>query len=92
MIGVTLGNGQISRVQSGVPLGNVTRSRWWLVTDDVDTVIEAANFFDPIGKKMAVGDIIDASIDMDGTPELKTYMVTAISAAYAVTVALQATT
>ena len=43
------------------------------VTNDADTVVEADAYFDATG--FNAGDLIFASLDMDGTPEVKTYVV-----------------
>lgn len=95
MSGRTLGNGSIRRINEGVAIGagnaNVV-TIWQFATNDLATAVEAAGFFNSLADSMAVGDIIFASLDLDGTPQLKNYMVTAISAAKVVTVALQTTT
>lgn len=45
-------------------------------TDDVDTVVETDGYFDDIdGDPLIVGDLILASLDVDGTPEVKIYIV-----------------
>lgn len=46
---------------------------WHYVTNDADTVVEANGYFDTT--EMAKGDIIMASLDLDGTPEVKFYIV-----------------
>lgn len=66
-------------------------NQWMFVTNDADTVVEAANYFNTAADRLVVGDQIFASIDVDGTPEMKNYIVSAISAGV-VTVVLQATT
>jgi hypothetical protein len=46
-------------------------------TNDADTVVETDGYFDGIlGDGLNVGDIIIASLDVDGTPEIKMYIVT----------------
>ena len=46
---------------------------WHYVTDDADTVVEADGYFD--NTEMGIGDILIASLDLDGTPEVKMYVV-----------------
>ncbi len=56
------------------------------ITDDTDAVVEGANYFDELATVLAVGDIIFANMDRDGTPSYRIYKVTAITAG-AVTIA-----
>ncbi len=45
-------------------------------TNDVDTVVETDGYFDDIdGDPLNVGDLIFISLDVDGTPEVKIYIV-----------------
>lgn len=95
MSGRVLGNGQIRRINEGVAIGAGNASvitLWQFATNDLATAVEAAGFFNGLADSMAVGDVILASMDLDGTPVMKTYTVTAISAAKVVTVALQTVT
>ena len=46
---------------------------WHYVTNDADTVVEADGYFDTTALNQ--GDLIWASLDLDGTPEVKTYIV-----------------
>lgn len=55
-------------------------------TNDTHAVVIGANYFDPAAAFLQVGDIIMASCDLDGTPTLRQYMVSAISGAGAVTI------
>lgn len=48
-------------------------------TDDADTVVETASYFDDAANTLSEGDFIHAAIDMDGTPEGKTYFVSDIT-------------
>lgn len=60
------------------------------MTTDADTDVEGDGYFDGVlNDGLEIGDVIFASVDVDGTPELKTYIVTVGGAD--VTVALQAT-
>lgn len=46
-------------------------------TNDIDTVVQTDGYFDDIdGDPLVVGDLILASLDVDGTPEVKIYIVT----------------
>ena len=49
------------------------KSLYHYVTNDADTVVEADGYFDSTGLKK--GDIVIASLDLDGTPEVKVYVV-----------------
>ena len=46
---------------------------WHYVTNDVDTVVEADGYFDTTA--LAKDDIVLATLDSDGTPEVKVYVV-----------------
>ena len=48
---------------------------WHYATNDIDTVVEANGYFD--GTAMNLGDVVIASLDLDGTPEVKVYVVSA---------------
>lgn len=58
-------------------------------TNDADTVVEANGYFDGVtGDPLNVGDIIIASLDVDGTPEVKIYIVSVGGADVTVTAML----
>lgn len=80
----TIGNGTIERIRGGsiaTATGNANIvSDWRLVTNDTAAAVEAANYFDDMAAHLNVGDHIYASLDLDGTPKGKAYMVTAIAA------------
>lgn len=46
---------------------------WHYVTNDADTVVEANGYFDNTAMKL--GDLVFGSLDIDGTPEVKIYIV-----------------
>ena len=76
-----LGNGNIRRFGAGVAYGtgaNIKQLQSWdfATTDDAATV-ETAHFFDPLVAEMNVGDVIQARLDLDGTPLLRNYLVSA---------------
>lgn len=53
-----------------------SKSIYHYATNDADTVVETDAYFDGIaGDPLVVGDLILASIDIDGTPEVKIYIV-----------------
>lgn len=60
------------------------------VTNDLLSEVIAASYFNLDYARLAVGDMIFASIDQDGTPDFAELRVTAISGAGAVTVATEA--
>lgn len=78
-----IGNGYIRRAGAGISYGtgaNIKQLQDWLYasSDDVATV-EAAGFFDDIATEAKVGEIIAARLDLDGTPVLRHYIISAIS-------------
>ncbi len=59
----------------GAGPGNVNNI-YHYVTNDADTVVETDGYFDGIlDNGLILGDIIFASLDLDGTPEFKAYVV-----------------
>lgn len=53
-----------------------SKSIYHYATNDADTVVETDGYFDDInGDPLVVGDLIMASVDVDGTPEVKMYIV-----------------
>jgi len=56
---------------------NSVKNIYHYATNDVDTVVEADAYFDNalIDDSLNIGDIILASLDVDGTPEVKIYIV-----------------
>lgn len=60
-------------------------------TNDDAAAVEAAGYFNSLAPNdLRAGDIIMAGLDIDGTPALKNYIVTAVTAT-AVTIAAQTT-
>lgn len=90
----TLGSGAtegtIRRFGQGVTYGTGTSAKqlqdWRLATKADNAAVIAAGYFDTLAPVMQVGELIFASIDLDGTPAGKVYMVTANTGS-AVTVA-----
>ena len=55
------------------------RSIWAYLTNDDTSAIETAGYFNSHYQYLKKGDIIFASIDLDGTPLLRNYIVAASS-------------
>ncbi|MCE7026424.1 hypothetical protein [Jiella avicenniae] len=76
-----IGGGHIRRQGAGVSYGSGTNiiqpSNWELATSADAATVEAAGYFNALAYDMKKGDIITARIDMEGTPKLKMYIVTA---------------
>ncbi len=53
--------------------GGSVKNLWHYATNDTDTVVEANAYFD--STELNQGDILIASLDLDGTPEVKVYVV-----------------
>jgi hypothetical protein len=56
----------------GTGPGNVAKI-YHYITNDADTVVETDAYFDTTD--MNKGDVVHASVDIDGTPEYKCYIV-----------------
>jgi len=86
-------NGSILRATSelsplGTAPGNVPQ-KYFYQTNDADTVVETNGYFDGVlNNGLKAGDIIEAYLDIDGTPELKFYRVTGTGADVGLTVLL----
>jgi hypothetical protein len=83
----------LSRIQStgsvGTGAGSVKSVLHYATNDDASAV-QTSGYFNSAAKILALGDVIIASLDLDGTPVLKNYMVTANTGS-AVTIAAQTT-
>ncbi len=55
-------------------------ARWYHRTTELEATIEGANYFDAFADEMEVGDVIECSIDIDGTPLGNHYVVSTITA------------
>lgn len=75
----TIGNGKIRRSDEGVSYGSGNAIKqlcdWKLATDDDVAAIETAGYFNSLASVLQVGEIIAASIDLNGTPVFRHYMV-----------------
>lgn len=67
------------------------RKVYHYVTNDDASTVQATGYFNSIWDQFSIGDVMLASLDLDGTPVFKAYMITAASAS-GVTIALQTTT
>lgn len=74
----------LTMVATGAAVGSApgnVRNLYFYVTNDADTVVETNGYFDslstltPMAVDLLVGDVIIASLDVDGTPEVKMYVV-----------------
>jgi len=59
---------------------------WRYITNDDHATVAAAGYFNSHRGNVGVGDTIVASVDIDGTPQLRLYMFNAVPASGAVTV------
>lgn len=62
-------------LNGGCAVGGDVKSIYHLATNDADTVVEAVNYFNSRVGDLKVGDLILGSLDLDGVPEIKTYIV-----------------
>lgn len=72
-----------ARIDANVAIGTgagSVRSLYRYATNDDAATVEAANYFNTAVGQFAVGDVIIASLDLDGTPLGKLYIVTAVTA------------
>lgn len=83
----------LSRIQStgsvGTGAGSVKSVLHYATNDDASAV-QATGYFNNAAGLLALGDVIFASLDLDATPVLKNYMVTANTGSV-VTIAAQTT-
>ncbi len=80
---------EMGSIGSGV--GSVKYKHFYVTNDDGPAVI-AANYFNPLSAQLNKGDVIECSLDVDGTSQTKTYVVTSANGAATVVIALQTTT
>ncbi len=74
--------GYLRRITEGTPLDQgdgKLACLWQLVTNDTAAAVTGTGYLNPAKARLNVGDMILASMDLDGTPAGKIYMVTAIS-------------
>lgn len=76
-----IGNGRIRRTGAGISYGSGATIKqlqdWELATNDDAAAVETTGYFNSLATSMKVGELIHARLDLDGTPQLRTYMVTA---------------
>lgn len=58
-------------------------------TNDPAATVEAGGYFNAATNQLRKGDVIDAHLDMAGTPKIKRYIVTSATGAATVVVAAQ---
>jgi hypothetical protein len=63
------------------------RAKHAYVTNDDQAAVETANYFDDIIGRLHVGDQIDVSWDMDGTPGGGMYIVSSVTTHVSITLA-----
>lgn len=76
-----IGNGYIRRNTHGVSYGTAPNIKqlcdWDLATNDDVATIETGGYFNGLADVMQVGELIKARVDLDGTPVLRHYLVSA---------------
>jgi len=78
-----------ARIDAAVAIGTgagSVRSLYRFATNDDAATVEAAGYFNAAVAQLTVGDVIIASLDLDGSPLGKLYIVTAVTST-AVTIA-----
>lgn len=79
----TIGNGKIRRAGAGISYGSGASIKqlqdWEYASNDDVATVETASFFDDIADEAKVGEIIKARLDLDGTPVLRHYIISAIT-------------
>jgi len=72
---------------AALPAANSRSLRdWRYVTNDDHATVVAAGYFNNARAFLGVGDTVLASVDLDGTPQLRLYMFNAVPATGNVTV------
>jgi hypothetical protein len=74
----------------GTAPGNV-KNKYFYASNDTAATVEGAGYFNSAAGLLNVGDQIDCSLDVDGTPVRKDYIVSANTGS-AVTITLQSST
>lgn len=90
----TFKNGVIRRMTDTVPFGagpNNMVTDWRYVTNDDAATVETAGHFNDLASKLQKGSMIFCSLDLDGTPTSRIYMVTGIAAGVVTVAKLVAT-
>lgn len=79
----TIGNGKIRRTAEGVSYGSGASIKqlcdWDLASDDDVAAVETGGYFNDLSAELQVGEIIRARLDLNGTPVMRHYMVSANS-------------
>lgn len=75
----TFGFKTITHIGSAAGAAGSNRSLHAYVTNDDAAAVETTSYFDGIAERLKVGDIIMVSLDMDGTPAGRNYVVSGIT-------------
>lgn len=70
----------ITHIGSAAGAAGTNRSLHAYVTNDDAAAVETSNYFNGISERVKVGDIIMVSLDMDGTPAGRNYVVSSNTA------------
>ncbi len=84
----------MKRIITGPALGSggsSVKSFWMYVTNDTAADVQTSGYFNPFVAQLQVGDQIMASLDLDGTPAGRIYLVSAKTATAITVVPFQAT-
>jgi len=86
---MALNTANLNRTASGCAWGEVRHGVFHYKTDDAAAAVETNGYFDDAADHFTegVGDIIHCVLDADGTPALKTYLVTRAAGDIALTAA-----
>lgn len=90
----TIGTGYVRRISHGVGVGQGQTNNvddWRYAGNDDYAAVTANNFWNPLAADLRVGSMIHCSLDLDGTPQGVTLMVTAISSGVVTVAATRAT-
>lgn len=85
--------GYIRRIDDGSPiqLGGAPITKWFLATKETAAQVEAVGYLNAHAVALTQGSVIEAAMDVDGTPKFKNFIVTANDGTV-VTIGLQTTT
>lgn len=84
----------LSRIASGGVLSSsATRGQsvFSYLTNDDAAAVQTSGYFNDAGPRLTKGDVILASLDLDGTPEARAYLVSAATATTATITPFKAT-
>lgn len=73
-------------------LGGVTRHKYGYITNDDAAAVETSGYFNAFAAFINTGDQVDVSGDIDGTPFMRSYLLTKNASTSVVTVTRSAAT